>query len=108
MVTVNEIWKEVFPPGTQLLTRAEYLDHEVSWVQVLKPRPPGLDAPRGDEFILISTQTLASLDPHLTLARVLQSVTGRASGVAVRGDVPDEAVAEAERQRLPLFQLPAS
>lgn len=108
MVTIEEIYTSVLPPDTLLLAGAARINRQASWVLVLKPRPPGLEAPRGEELILLSTHTLTALDPQLTLARALGPLAAKASAVAVRGDVPVDAVQEAERLGLPLFQLPAS
>ena len=108
MVTVEEIWKAALPAGTRLLAGKDQLGRQVSWVLVLKPRAPGLDAPRGGELILLSTGTLLALDPHLSVARAIQSLAGKASAVAVRGEVPDEARGEADRLGIPLLELPAS
>ena len=104
MVTVEEIWKEVLPEGTELLAGERYLRREVSWVQVVKPRPPGLDTLRGDELILLSTAALPSLD--LTLSRAIRSLAGKASALAVQGKIPGDALQEAEGAHLPLFELP--
>lgn len=108
MVTVKEIWREALPNGTELLAGGSRLGRQVSWALVLKPRPPGLEAAHGDELILLSTSTLPALDPRLTLARALTSLAGKASAVAVRGQVGDEAIQEAERLNVALLQLPQS
>ncbi|GAC1468069.1 MAG: PucR family transcriptional regulator [Chloroflexota bacterium] len=108
MVTVKEIWQEALPEGTRLLAGNDQLGRQVSWALVLKPRPPGLDAAHGDELILLSTSTLPALDPRLTLARALTSLAGKASAVAVRGDVSPDAVTEAGRVNLALLHLPPS
>ena len=108
MVTVEEMWKGVLPADTRLLAGKDQLGRQVSWVLVLKPRAPGLDAPRGGELILLSTGTLPALDPHLSVARAIHALADKASAVAVRGEVPDEARAEADRLGIPLLELPVS
>ncbi|MBV9281649.1 MAG: helix-turn-helix domain-containing protein [Chloroflexi bacterium] len=108
MVTAQDVWKQVLPAGTQLLAGGDQLGREVNWILVLKPHAAGLQAPRGDELILLSAGVLSALDPHLTLARAIRQLADKASAIAVKGDVPSDAAAEAERLGVPLFQLPAS
>src|SRR5579884_2460281 len=106
MVTLEEVWRGALPEGTELVAGRENLGQRIDGVQVLRARPPGLTAPRSDELILMPVRTLAALDPGLGLAGAVGSLGGRAGGIAVQGAVAEDAVAEAERIGLPVFQLP--
>jgi purine catabolism regulator len=108
MVTVEEIWQEVLPPDTRLLVDVGQLQRQVSGVLTLKPRPPGLENPRGGEIVLISLQALAALDPDLSLEKVFRTLAGTVAAVAVRGEVAKGEMQAAQALTLTLFQLPAS
>lgn len=107
MVSAERLWKMALPEGTKLLAGAAGLGREVVWTSILRPRPPAFDPLRTGDFALISLNTLAALDPNLTLDRVIGQVAqAGVSGVIVAGRVPDEAATVAERSSLPLFELP--
>lgn len=106
ITSLREIVRGALPQGTRVLAGEELLGARVTWAVALRPRPASLGDLQGGELILLSTEALAALDPSPTLARVIESLAGNASGLAVRGTVPAEAIATAESFRLPLLELP--
>ena len=107
MLTVEQLWRQALPPGTELLAGAEGLVREVSWVVTLRARPPAFDALKGGELTLVSIQSLRLLDSSLSLRRLLGSLTEvSVAAVAVLGEVPLEARQAADSEQLPLLQLP--
>jgi purine catabolism regulator len=108
MVTVEEVWQEALPPGTSLRVNSGTLLQDVTGVLTLKPRPPGLETPRGGEIVLISLQALIALDPHLSLEKVFRTLAGTVAAVAIRGEIGDADAQAAETLGITLFQLPVT
>lgn len=107
-ITVGEL-RPALPAGTRLIAGESGLRREVSWPATLRTRPPAFQALKGGEFLLMSADALRLLDPELTLARLLQSVSRvEVAAAAVVGDVPADAAELGEALRLPLFALPQS
>ena len=107
MLTVEQLWRQAFPPGTELLAGAKGLAREVSWVVTLRARPPAFDSLKGGELALVSIQSLHLLDASLTLRRLLGSLAEvSVAAVVVLGEVPPEARQAADSEQLPLLQLP--
>lgn len=78
----------------------------VSWVVSLRPYPPAFPHLRGGELAIVATEHLSRLDPPVTLVEAIRYLAQRdASGVAVRGDIGNDAVAAARECDLPLLRL---
>jgi purine catabolism regulator len=106
-VTVEEIWRSVLPPGTEILAGAIGLDREVTWPVTLRTRAPALPHLKGGEIALIATSSLRLLDPPLQLTTVLRSLGGfGASAAVVLGDVSPDARDLANGIGLPVLVLP--
>ncbi|HEY3079525.1 MAG TPA: helix-turn-helix domain-containing protein [Chloroflexota bacterium] len=106
-ITVEELWRGVLPPGTEMLAGAIGLDREVSWPVTLRTRAPALPSLKGGELALISIESLRLLDPPLQLATVLRSLAGfGAAGAAILGEVGPEARELANSIGLPVLSLP--
>jgi purine catabolism regulator len=105
--TLRDLLAGTFPANTRVLAGAAGLDRTVSWVVVLRPRPPALPPLRGGELALVSLAALRRLEPPLTLKHAVERLAGRGvSGIAVLGE-PDEAgIAAADAFGLPLLVLP--
>jgi purine catabolism regulator len=107
-ITVEEIWRGVLPPGTEMLAGAIGLDREVSWPVTLRTRAPALPHLKGGELALIAIESLRLLDPPLQLAAVLRSLAGfGAAGAAILGEVAPEARELANSIGLPVLSLAA-
>ncbi len=106
--TIDDIFRLALPPGTQLLTGAEYLNRPVSWACSLRPSPPAFPKLDGNELALVDMKDLARLDPQLRLERVVRSLRrAQISAMAVAGEISPLAVETAINHELPVFQLPA-
>jgi purine catabolism regulator len=106
--TVEELWRGVLPPGTEILAGAIGLDREVSWPVTLRTRAPALPHLKGGELALISIESLRLLDPPLQLGTVLRSLAGfGAAGAAILGEVGPEARELANSIGLPVLLLPS-
>lgn len=105
--TLGDLLAGTFPPHTRAIAGARGLDRAVSWVVVLRPRPPALPPLRGGELVLVNLAALRRLEPPLTLKQVVERLAARGvSGLAVLG-LPDEAAAQAaDTLGLPLLLLP--
>ena len=83
-LTVEELWRGVLPPGTEMLAGAIGLDREVSWPITLRTRTPALPHLKGGELALIAIESLRLFDPPLQLSTVLRSLGGfGAAGAAL-------------------------
>src|SRR3989440_1138590 len=108
-VTVDDVWRGALPQHTELVAGAAGSRREVVWCTALRARPPAFTPLRGGELLLINPQVLTAVDARLTLARLVESLAGRAvAGAAVLGRVSPEARRVADAHGLPLFSLPAT
>ena len=106
-VTVAELQSSALPPETKLLAGTDGLRREVSWTATLRTRPPAFQSLKGGEFLLISTESLRLLDSTLSLARLIQSISRfGVAAAAVVGEIPADAISQAESAGIPLFALP--
>lgn len=105
MPTVEQIWRQVLPPGTDLVAGEAGLYNGVNWVITLRPSAPGFDNVRGSEFALIDTSVARSLG--VTLPSLVLFLAERAvSGIGLLGEVLPEAGEQAQSSRIPILQLP--
>lgn len=105
--SVDELRKQVLPPGTRLVAGSGCLDREVTWASTLRVRPPAFPKLAQGEMALLSIEWLDLIDPPLRLAQVLDGLAHRgASAVAVVGEVSDDAIQLAESIGMPLLQVP--
>lgn len=109
MTTLADLLRLALPHGTRVLTGTEYLQTPVSWAISLRPSPPAFPHLNGGELVLIDLADLALLDPSLSLARVITDLASvRVAGIAVLGQVDQEAISCASQVHSPLFALPGS
>lgn len=107
MVTLDEVWKSALPEGTELAGGANGLWRDASWVARMLPRPPGFEGIKGGELALISTRSMRLLDERLNLSDMMLRLSEKhVAGVAVLGEVVQEAAAIADKYSIPLFALP--
>ena len=107
MITAEEVWARGLPPATTLLAGENGLGRVVSWVAALRARPPGFVGLKGGELALLSMRGLRELDARLTLPEVLERLADAGvAAAAVQGEVPETALAVADRRGLLLLQLP--
>ncbi len=105
--TVQTLQRLALPPGTRLVAGAGGLSRGVSWPATLRTRAPAFPSIKVGEFLLISTSSLALLDPNLSLIHLLQRVAQAGiSGAAILGEVAEDCVAWADEYDLPVFTLP--
>lgn len=106
--TVRDLLAGALPSQTRVAAGCAGLDRPVSWVVVLRPRPPALPPLRGGELALVNPQALRRLEPPLTLKQVLERLSARSvSALAILGAADEPTVAVAEALGLPLLELPA-
>ncbi|MDO8688161.1 MAG: PucR family transcriptional regulator ligand-binding domain-containing protein, partial [Dehalococcoidales bacterium] len=105
MPTVEQIWRHVLPPGTDLVAGEAGIYNVVNWVITLRPSAPGFDNVRGNEFALIDTSIAKSLG--VTLPSLVLFLAERAvSGIGLLGEAIPEACEQAQSSRIPILQLP--
>jgi PucR family transcriptional regulator, purine catabolism regulatory protein len=106
-MTVDELRRQVLPPGTEVIAGALGADREVTWAATLRTRPPAFPHLKGGEIALISTEAMRVLETSLQLATLVRSLAGRAvSAVAVLGEVSPETRELADSIGLPVLLLP--
>lgn len=105
--SVEELMRQVLPPGTTVLAGREHLSREVSWASTLRVRPPAFPRLGQGEMALVSSDWLSLIDPPLRLAQVLEGLAQRgASAVAVMGQAPEDAIRLAGELEIPLLLIP--
>lgn len=106
MPTVEQIWRQVLPPGTDLVAGEAGIYNGVNWVITLRPSPPGFDNVRGNEFALIDTSIAKSLG--VTLPSLVLFLAERGiSGIGLLGEALPEACEQAQSRRMPILRLPS-
>src|ERR1700687_2068972 len=109
MSTLEELLRLGLPSDAEVLAGASHLWCEVTWVVRLRARPPAIPPLAGGELVLVSIEALQALDARPRLARIVDQLSERgAVAAAVVGPVDADAERAAERNHLPLIQLPAS
>lgn len=105
MPTVDQVWRQALPAGTEIAGGRAGLYGEVPWVVTLRPTPPGFDSLRGGELALIDAATAQRLGA--SLGALVTSLAERGAGsVAVLGTVTPEVAGYASDRKLPVFRLP--
>ncbi|MDE0143307.1 MAG: helix-turn-helix domain-containing protein [Caldilineaceae bacterium] len=107
--TLEEIYRLALPQGSRILFGEELLNRPVSWACSLRPSPPAFPNLEGEELALIDVDDLHRFNPQMRLDRVVNSLhQARISAIGVLGEIPRDAVAVAEQNRIPLIALPDS
>ena len=107
--TLEEIYRLAMPQGSRILFGEELLNRPVSWACSLRPSPPAFPNLEGEELALIDVDDLHRFNPQMRLDRVVTSLNqARISAIGVLGEVPQDAVAVAEQNQIPLIALPDS
>lgn len=105
--SVGELWRQVLPPGSDLLAGERGLSREVAWASTLRVRPPAFPKLGPGDMALLVSDWLELMDPPLSLAQALEGLAQRgAAAVAVVGQIPEDAIQRAEALGMPLLQLP--
>ena len=104
--TLEDIYRLALPQGSRVLFGRKLLGRPVSWACSLRPSPPAFPNLEGEELALIDIEDLRQIDPQMRLDRVINSLHhARISAIGVLGDVPEDAVAVAEENQIPLIAL---
>jgi purine catabolism regulator len=91
-MTVEDLLRQVFPAGTDIVAGRVGADREATWPATLRTRPPAFPHLKGGEVALISIEAMKVLDPRMQLTTVVRSLAGLSvAAVAVLGDVSGEA-----------------
>jgi purine catabolism regulator len=107
-MTVDDLRRQVLPPGTDVVAGHVGVDREVTWPAMLRTRPPAFAHLKGGEIALISIEAMKVLEPSLQLVKVVRSLAGLGvAGVAVAGDIPKDARDLADSVGLPIMALPS-
>src|SRR5205814_2345982 len=108
-LTVEDLLRQVFPSGSEIVAGRIGGDREVTWPTTLRTRPPAFQHVKGGEVALVSIEAMKLLDPRMQLTTVVRSLAGLSvAAVAVLGEVSREARALADSVGLPLLTLPDS
>src|SRR5687768_446254 len=106
-MTVDELRRQVLPPGTEVIAGGLGADREVTWAATLRTRAPAFPHLKGGEIALISTDAMRVLEANLQLSTLVRSLAGRGvAGVAVLGEVSPETRELADSIGLPVMLLP--
>jgi PucR family transcriptional regulator, purine catabolism regulatory protein len=109
MPTLQDLLRLGLPTDAEVLAGASNLWCEVTWVVRLRARPPAIPPLAGGELVLVSIGALQALDARPRLARIVDQLAELgAVAAAVVGPVEADAERAAERNHLPLIQLPPS
>lgn len=107
-MTVDDLRRQVLPPGTDVIAGHVGVDREVTWPAMLRTRPPAFAHLKGGEIALISIEAMKVLEPSLQLAKVVRSLAGLGvAGVAVVGEIEKDARDLADSVGLPILALPS-
>lgn len=106
MPTVAQVWRQVMPPGTNLIAGEDGIYNETTWVVTLRPTPPGFDRLRGNELALIDPGIARRLGvPVLSL--VMSLLEQGAGSIAILGGVNPDVIGMAEKVNLPVLVIPS-
>jgi len=103
---VKQLIRDVLPAGTRIEAGEAGLFNEVSWVSALKPSPPGFDALKGCEIVIIGDGVASALGVNLSFL-VSRLAEWNVSAVCFQGDATDEARRQAGLKGLPLIRIPS-
>ncbi len=105
MPTVEQIWQQAMPSGTNLIAGEAGVYNEVSWVVTLRPAPPVFDRLRGNELALIDANTARGMGA--SLASLITSLSEQgASAFGILGEVPPQDRELANERKTPVLQFP--
>ncbi|CAN5660300.1 PucR family transcriptional regulator [soil metagenome] len=108
MITVEDLIRLSLPAQTTIVAGAGKMSAEVSWATRPRPSAPAFDHLSGGELVLLTPQTLASLDQRLTLDAAIRQLAGfGVAAIAYAGRANGLARAAAEEMKIPLLQIPA-
>ncbi|HXZ95375.1 MAG TPA: helix-turn-helix domain-containing protein [Dehalococcoidia bacterium] len=106
MPTVEQVWRQAMPHGTDLVAGEAGIYNEVSWVVTLRPTPPGFDHLRGNELALIDITTVKGL--RITLSSLVTSLVEQGIGaLGILGEGLPEVRERAKGYKLPILRLPS-
>lgn len=105
---LDDILRLALPGGTKVISGHSLTKRPVSWACSLRPSPPAFPNLAGNELALVDMEDLRKLDPRMRLDRVVVSLSqARVAALAVRGEIPEDAVEAAEHSAIPLLSLPS-
>lgn len=105
MPTVEQVWRQAMPRGTELVGGEPGVYNGVSWVVTLRPTPPGFDRLRGNELALIDVATVKGLGS--TLLFLMTSLAEQGVGaLGILGEVEPGVKETAQKYKIPVFHLP--
>jgi PucR family transcriptional regulator, purine catabolism regulatory protein len=106
-VTIENLLQLALPAGSRVVAGKAEIRREVVWARSLRPRPPAFESLEGGELALISTAHLSLIEETMTLPYVLARLAEvPVAGVAVLGEVDEDAARCAEELHMPLIELP--
>lgn len=109
MITISELAKLCFPPGSPVTGDRSVLEREVTWATRPRPSPPAFGHLSGGELVLLRMDDLADVDDRLTLEGAIRQLSGfNVSAVAVAGPISEQDQRIAEERKVALVQLPAN
>ncbi|CAN5796218.1 PucR family transcriptional regulator [soil metagenome] len=108
MITVEDVIRIALPKETVVVAGGSNLSGEVSWATRPRPSAPAFDHLSGGELVLLTPQSLTSLDRRLTLEVAIRQLAGfGVAAIAFAGRAAPAARAAAEDAGIPLLQIPA-
>ncbi len=106
--TLRDLVRFVMPPGSRLLAGSDGPHVHVRAVAALRATLPAFPELHGGELALVSPAQALALDEQLTLPRIIARLAEvRVAGIAVAGEIDEEARAAARANDLALIALPA-
>lgn len=103
--SLQALLRFALPLGTSLAVGEP--ETEVTWAVTVRAQPPAFPDIYGGELALLSMEVLRSFDTRITLKAVIQSLADAGVfAVAVDGDVPQDAIAEAADKSVSVLALP--
>ncbi len=105
--TIYDVWRLALPAATTLCNKDGELKRVVSWARRMSSNIPAFDALDEHDFVLLSVDHIPLVDDRLTLAKLIETLSGRKiTGIAVVGEVTAQDIQAADLHKIVLLALP--
>ncbi|MBZ0291997.1 MAG: helix-turn-helix domain-containing protein [Anaerolineae bacterium] len=103
-VTIQDLLQFALPLGTTLISGSS--ETLINWVVTIRAQPPAFPEIYGGELALLSMDLLRTYSMRMSLGEVIESLAQAGiRAVAVKGDIPDDAVATAAELDVAILSL---
>lgn len=108
MLTVREAIGMALPAGTRVAGGGSGLGREVAWARVVRAAPPLFEGIEEGDLVLLSLELVGLVDDLLSPQAIVQEMAQMGvAAVAMSGGLPPDLEAEAEKEGVPLLEMPA-